>query len=556
MFSLFSVADPDITAGDGVYSRYLPQMLLFPGHYELTVTATHNNGLAKVPAIDALGRRARMEGDHETRRCCGSTIAYKQVKPVAPFTRQVPYGVLTVNADASERDIFPPSRILDLRASVNETTRQVKLRWTAPGDDYDWGRANFYEGAMANSWAQAKAMEGEQIQSLPAPNTVPTEQEMTLDITKYDQMIYITLRAIDSAGNRAGVSNVATLLVPQPPTTPPPPMTFPPNAHPSASIEPRGRGVTQPIRLAGLALEDIAVIGGVLAGFIFIITIFAVVCVMHLKRRRKQSNKKDAAVDRVEANRNVMVKSNSAVVIDHEESHDSADSTVKDADTLKPVRPLSPVQSWAASKLLAEHERRFSVTSGPAMPPQQSHPMEYNASMHDPFPDVTLTGTHSYPSSQTPSTTHSDPPAYQQSFTEGYAPYPYQYAPGYSHEDLPPYTPGLSSQSSQASTAYAHEVPQPALAEGPYPNEMPPYHATDMPAFVSDSYNAAQPIMYAPYPDGSNIRPIVPARNKVPPPVAPKPMASRAPVPPVVPTTQSGSPSSMCEPKRRNVTQV
>ncbi|XP_018008279.1 calcium-activated chloride channel regulator 2-like [Hyalella azteca] len=552
------IGDPDITSGDGVYSRYLPQMLLFPGHYELTVTATHNNGLAQVPAADTLGRRARMEGDHEVRKCCGSVIAYKHVKPVAPFNRQVPYGVISVVHDASERDIFPPSRILDLRAQLNETTRLVTLKWTAPGDDYDWGRANFYEAVIADSYAQAKAMDGEQIPGLPTPNTVPTEQVMTFEVKKYDQMIYIAVRAIDSASNRGGVSNVATLLVPQPPTTPPPPMTFPSNAHPSASTEPRGRGVTQPIRLAGLALEDIAVIGGVVGGFIVIIAIFAIVCVLHLKRRRKHSNKKEVA-HRVEANRNVMVKSNSAVVIDHEDSHDSADSTVKDAEALKPVRPLSPVQSWAASKLLAEHERRFSVTSGPVMP-NPNHAMEYNASMHDPFPDVTLTGTHSYPSSQTPSTTHSDPPAYQQSFTEGYAPYPYQYATGYSHEDLPPYTPGLSSQSSQASTAYAHEVPQPAMGEGAYPAELHPFHPSDMPAFVSDNYNSAQAHMYAPYPDNPNLRPMVPARTKVPPPVAPKPQGSRAPVPPVVPTTSSngamGSPSSMGEPKRRNVTQV
>lgn len=533
-------------------------MLFFPGHYELTVTATNNNGLAKVPAMDALGRRARMEGDHEVTKCCGSAISYKHVKPAAPFNRQVPYGVLSVAKEPQENDVFPPSRILDLRANVNDTTRLVTLKWTAPGDDYDWGRANFYEAVMADTWSQAKAMDGEQISNLPSPYTVPQEHAMTLDVTKYDQIIYVAIRAVDSAGNRGGVSNVATLLVPHPPTTPPPPMTFPTNSHPSAATEPRGRGITQPIRLAGLSLEDIGVIGGVVAGFLVVVSLIAIVCVCHVRRRRKHPNKKDT--ERIETNRNVMIKSNSAVVIDHEESHDSADSAIKDGEGLKPIRPLSPVQSWAASKLLAEHERRFSVTSGPVVQ-APAHALEYNASMHDPYPDVTLTGTHSYPSSQTPSTTHSDPPAYQPPFSEGYAPYPYQYAPGYSHEDLPPYTPGLSSQSSQASTAYAHEVPQPAMGEGSYQADMQQFLG-EMPAFVSDSYNVVQPNMYAPYVEDPNLRPVVPARSKVPPPVAPKPHGPRAPVaPPVVPTTQSnysmGSPSnSIAEPKRRNVTQV
>lgn len=533
-------------------------MLFFPGHYELTVSATHNNGLAKVPAMESLGRRSRMEGDHEVSKCCGSAITYKHVKPVAPFNREVPYGVLSVAKEASERDVFPPSRILDLRATVNETTQIVTLKWTAPGDDYDWGRANFYEAVMADTWLQAKAMDGDQIANLPSPNTVPQEHIMNLQVSKYDQIIYLAIRAVDSAGNRGGVSNVATLLVPHPPTTPPPPMTFPTNSRPSASTEPRGRGVTQPIRLAGFSLEDIGVIGGVIAGFLIVVSLIAVVCVCHVKRRRKNSDKKDAG--RIESNRNVMVKSNSAVVIDHEDSRDSADSAVKDAEGLKPVRPLSPVQSWAASKLLAEHERRFSVTSGPvAQAP--NHALEYNASMHDPFPDVTLTGTHSYPSSQTPSTTHSDPPAYQPPFSEGYAPYPYQYAQAFSHEDLPPYTPGLSSQSSQASTAYAQEIPQPAMVDNVYPADMQQFQS-EMPSFVSDNYNTAQPNMYAPYPEDPNLRPMVPSRSKVPPPVAPKPQGPRAPVPPpVVPPTQSsycmGSPSnSIAEPKRRNVTQV
>ena len=545
---LFSIADPDITKSDGIYSRYLPLSRTFPGHYELSVTVDHNSGLAKMPVLDTMTRRPRIYESRMYPTCCGSVLHYEHLQTVSPFIRHVKYGVLNVIDAPSDSDKIPPNRILDLRANVNESTREVTFMWTAPGNDYDWERAHHYEAVVATSWGMAKAFEGERISGLPLPLSVSLEQTFTTTIANYDKILYIAIRAIDNSHNRGGVSNIASIWIPHPPTTPPPLTTV---RHESTAVdptEPLGSGLTQPIRVAGLTLEDMAVIVGSVGGFLIMIAIVTVFCYCHVARRRKHENKKDT--EKLEANRSVMIKSNSSIIMDQEESRDSSDSTVKDGEAMKDGRPLSPVQSWAASKLLAEHERRFSVSSGPIIDPNNTVP-HYTQGIQDPFPDVTLTsGTHSYPSSQTPSTTHSDPPAYQPHYSgDAYAPYPYQYHASFTHEELPPYTPGLSSQSSQASTVYTHELPPPV--DTSYPPQGTSY-STEMPSFVSDaaSYGPTHPPMYVAYPEDST-RPEPAPRAKVPPPVAPKPQC-RAPAPVPTPTV----PGSSGEPKRRNVTQV
>lgn len=545
--------DPDITGRDGVYSRYLPSLHGEPGHYQLSVHVDHNSGLARAPINDAFTRHSRMYADKEKQTCCGSIIKYEHAKPVAPFQRSVVYGVLDVVSPPPTSDIVPPTRILDLRSFVNLTTREVSLRWTAPGDDYDWDRAHYYEAVLASSWPEAKAFDGERISGMPVPVLVGTEQAVAIQVDRYDQMVYVAIRAVDEAGNRGGVSNIASLWVPQPPTTPPL-VTSPRTLEPTSDLaEPQGRGVTQPVRVAGINLEDMAVIVGSVGGFLIIVAVLATFCYCHVARRRRHQHKKDS--EKTEANRSVVIKTNSTLMVDQDESHDSVDSAVKDGEVAvaKDGRPLSPIQSWGVSKLLQEHERRVSMTSGPLV--EASGSLAQYQNLQDPFPDVTLTGTHSYPSSQTPSTTHSDPPAYQPPYTtDAYAPYPYPYHPGYSHEELPPYTPGLSSQSSQASTVYTHEiVSQPS--ELSYPADAANYPA-DIPSFVGEiSYSQSQPPMYAPCPEEAVITSQAPVRSKVPPPVAPKPpLAARAAA--TAAAAAAAATTASVEPKRRNVTQV
>ncbi|KAK3891031.1 hypothetical protein Pcinc_005053, partial [Petrolisthes cinctipes] len=230
--------DPDITGGDGVYSRYLPILHVGgPGHYQLSVTADHNNNLAQVPVKDPTVRQHHHHHQHHHHKrvysnsgdkvtCCGSSIGYEKLKFLKPFQRHSIYGVLEVMSPASPIDMIPPSRILDLLAWVNRTTREVVLRWTAPGDDNDWGRANHYEAVLATSWTGAKAFNGESVSGMPLPEQVTTQQAVSFHTNRYEEIVYVAIRAVDKAGNKGGVSNIATVWVPQPPTTTMSPQQF------------------------------------------------------------------------------------------------------------------------------------------------------------------------------------------------------------------------------------------------------------------------------------------------------------------------------------------
>ncbi|CAL4216409.1 unnamed protein product, partial [Meganyctiphanes norvegica] len=252
------VGDPDITEGDGIYSRYIPQMTGHSGQYELSVNADNNNGLSNKPISNVVTRHSNFSEGNEKRICCGSIIPYEHVTPLKNFQRFETYGVLSI-VSKTLKDTMPPSRILDLQVSVNPLTSMVTLQWTAPGNDYDWGKAHHYDAYLSESWPQAKALGGKIISGMPIPVTAGTEQSVEILVNIYDQNVYVAIRAIDESGNKGGVSNVAAIWMPQPPSTTP-------------SIS---SGITQPVRVAGLDIEELVLVIGAATGFLLIITILA-----------------------------------------------------------------------------------------------------------------------------------------------------------------------------------------------------------------------------------------------------------------------------------------
>lgn len=157
-------------------------------------------------------------------------------------------------------------------------------------------------------------------------------------------------------------------------------------------------GSGRPVGLSELQLEDVAVILGSLGGFLLVVAALVAYCYCHTNRRRKQQHEKD--VEKVNAGScgsvgisgsSVMVKSGSMVGEDNGGgSHESLDSVVKDTpESVHDIRPLSPVQSWGATTLLQEHERRLSVHSGAPEDPLPAY--QADAPLHAPFPDVTVT---------------------------------------------------------------------------------------------------------------------------------------------------------------------
>lgn len=112
-------------------------------------------------------------------------------------------------------DAIPPARVHDL-AGTAEPRAVGSLRWTAPGDDGDFGRGSLYDlrysatpvGAdSAAWWSAARQATGE---PLPSPAGVPDSCEIAG--LSADSTYYLMIRTRDDASNWSGYSNVCRML--------------------------------------------------------------------------------------------------------------------------------------------------------------------------------------------------------------------------------------------------------------------------------------------------------------------------------------------------------
>ncbi|XP_042238989.1 calcium-activated chloride channel regulator 4A-like [Homarus americanus] len=396
------IGDPDVTKGDGVYSRYLPPLPGNPGRYLLSADIDYNSGLAVI-AKGPPTRHHKTSSSHlphyyqhgydnwnSAETCCGNGLPHVHTRRAAPFLRHVTWGVLEVVSPPSVRDNVPPSRILDLRVEVNDTVHEISLRWTAPGDDWDVDRAHHYEAVVAPFWREARAFQGDRLTGLPQPLPAGTLHTTSLHFTRYEELWYVTVRAVDEAGNIGGMGNIAALWVPRPPTT----YEITTRTQPALTTSgnytmPSELGSGRPVGITELQLEDVAVILGSIGGFLLVVAALVSYCYCHTTKRRKQKHEKD--VEKVQGSGSVMVKSRSLGIEEGGGSHESLDSVVKDApEPTRDGRPLSPVQSWGATTLLQEHERRLSVHSGATEDGVVAYQVD-GAPLHARFPDVTVT---------------------------------------------------------------------------------------------------------------------------------------------------------------------
>ena len=121
---------PDITAGDGLYSGYLPRLASSPGYYSVLVRV-HTEAESAGAASTWLG-----ESD-----CCGSSVPATTISSLPPSHQQSLSTSLYLSS-SSQQDVAPPNRISDLEATSEENL--ISLRWTAPGDDWNYGRGEIF----------------------------------------------------------------------------------------------------------------------------------------------------------------------------------------------------------------------------------------------------------------------------------------------------------------------------------------------------------------------------------------------------------------------------
>ena len=231
---------PDITGGDGIYSAYFTQFTSQPGFYSVVVTVRNKNGSARLPRLNNMNTNT-------TTTCCGSSLPFSYTVPLTHFSRHTLAGSFFVKEGSqfylrqgspTRNDVFPPSRITDFKlANYLDNTLYVTLKWTAPGNDYDYGQSFRYE---IRCYTNREALRNENFTDtgilvhtslIPVPEMYGVEQRSTVGIPWPNEVFYYAIVAYDEEGNRGEVSNVISVYAEEKPPTPAPaPLGFDPNA--------------------------------------------------------------------------------------------------------------------------------------------------------------------------------------------------------------------------------------------------------------------------------------------------------------------------------------
>ena len=175
--------DPDMFQKDGIYSRYINN-ILEEGRYNVELRVTANN------TLDNNGYFSRIQ-------------------------RGFAFRVMSLKRGS--KDNFPPSRILDLTARRLEDSGEIKFAWTAPGDDYDTGRPTSYQIHSSADPSTFYRPSGNSLQLVDRfEGSVPAGvgQTHNINLTLFDKSLYFTILAVDDEGNVGYYSNIVKIYFP------------------------------------------------------------------------------------------------------------------------------------------------------------------------------------------------------------------------------------------------------------------------------------------------------------------------------------------------------
>ena len=210
---------PDITGGDGIYSGYFSSYCDTPGTYSLVVTARDMAASARVPTLSY-----SLASD-----CCGSSYPGLNTIPTPPFTRivtgqsfQVAVGAqyLIENGTPQMRDVLAPVRVTDFTvAQQTNTSLQVSLAWSAPGDDLLEGQATYYKLKCSDNRTSLvldfTGTLNTAVADVPQPASAGTRQTAEVLLEAANTLYYCALLTGDEAGNEAPTSNVVSVFLRQ-----------------------------------------------------------------------------------------------------------------------------------------------------------------------------------------------------------------------------------------------------------------------------------------------------------------------------------------------------
>lgn len=403
--------DPDLMRGDGIYSRYFSPETGGPGVYTFEITVTDNGNTAYSWTHDDVASLAAELPLRLESNCCGSQMPTPSVESLSPFQRILPpiTKIITSESLATSRNV---GKVGDLRVELLASDLKARLSWISP--DMGGNSVARYELKYANTVGEiTDNFESAQTWShgTPFPLAPGSETSFTLDLTRdpslLDQTLFIAIRGFkDLSGDAVPgpVSNWVRVLIPAPPPPPPPPSTFPSAPYDTIYSSEHDSVIPKIARELDFSIEFLLpVVGGILL-VTLLISLYCYFCVL---RRRKPEKTKPMKNQEKHLNVSVVPSTpqNTANPVtisspimnqqlrndldsrtlppqfepqyieedkkrysmahypeDRHMPHHQGNglSVISGNGTLVRGRTLSPYQSWTASQLLHEHERRVS----------------------------------------------------------------------------------------------------------------------------------------------------------------------------------------------------
>ena len=291
---------PDITSGDGIYSGYFTGYSTETGLYGLDIKVTHNEGQATTPTL--LNKETNLT-------CCGSVYvpaSQLYTTPTPQFTRYVKAAAFyvtqgikyfVVNGQPEMDDVFPPSRVTDLNVmSFVNNTLYATLSWSAPGGDFNLGKATSYE---VRCYTNAEALSNTNFAQmgipvhdslLPEPGDYGTVQTATVGLPWANEVFYYGLVALDESGNRSPVSNLVPVYVAEILAT------GNEDSNDVTIDENYGKAsLSSAIREAFGSDVIYYIVAGVLSGLVLIIGLIVIVSVCRAKHKKAEEKRKQNA---------------------------------------------------------------------------------------------------------------------------------------------------------------------------------------------------------------------------------------------------------------------
>ncbi|XP_042318344.1 calcium-activated chloride channel regulator 1-like [Sceloporus undulatus] len=214
----------DILKHDGIYSRYFTAFKE-NGRYSIKV---------RVQGNDKIVRRVRRQSQslYVPGYVENGIIKLNEPKPepnedeiqanLGSFSRTTSGGSFVMSGvpSGTPPDLFPPSKITDLEVELNEDD-EFLLSWTAPGNDYDSGKAERYEIKMSENPLELRDVSFNTATSLNTSALIPEVAGVrqsflykSENLTKENgTSIYFAMRAIDDSNNVGEPSNIARAVL-------------------------------------------------------------------------------------------------------------------------------------------------------------------------------------------------------------------------------------------------------------------------------------------------------------------------------------------------------